>query len=199
MAYSGGAAHTHGWQKRRQRSAADLAGVRETTELCKKSGLPVNIVSGGSTGTYKHRSRERIDRARAGSYVFMDTGCAQVGSKSGDPVYTDFANALTIFITATARHHSNLVTTGYGKSQREAYRQGERQTMAPGSQSGRRVRRPRMESGDPGPELKLGDRVEIVCTNLDTSTNNFDRYYVAEGDRIVDVWPILGRSRAAQR
>ena len=47
--------------------------------------------------------------------------------------------------------------------------------------------------------LKLGDRVEIYCTNLDMSTNAFDRYYVAKGDQIVDVWPIMGRGGAAQR
>ena len=46
---------------------------------------------------------------------------------------------------------------------------------------------------------KLGDRLEIYCTNLDQSTNAFDRYYIAQGDRIVDVWPIMGRSGAAQR
>ena len=46
---------------------------------------------------------------------------------------------------------------------------------------------------------KLGDRLEIYCTNLDQSTNAFDRYYIAQGDKIVDVWPIMGRSGAAQR
>jgi D-serine deaminase-like pyridoxal phosphate-dependent protein len=45
----------------------------------------------------------------------------------------------------------------------------------------------------------MGDRVEIYCTNLDQSTNAFDRYYVAQGDKIVDVWPIMGRGGAAQR
>ena len=31
------------------------------------------------------------------------------------------------------------------------------------------------------------------------STAVYDRYYVARGDRIVDVWPIMGRGGAAQR
>ena len=48
-------------------------------------------------------------------------------------------------------------------------------------------------------DFKLRERVEIYCTNLDTSTNCYDRYYVAKGDQIVDVWPIMGRSGAAQR
>ena len=48
-------------------------------------------------------------------------------------------------------------------------------------------------------DVKLGERVEIYCTTLDMSTNAYDRYYVARGEQIVDVWPIMGRSGAAQR
>ena len=50
-----------------------------------------------------------------------------------------------------------------------------------------------------GRDLKLGETVEIYCTTLDMSTNVYDRYYVARGEQIVDVWPIMGRSGAAQR
>ena len=47
--------------------------------------------------------------------------------------------------------------------------------------------------------FKLGERVEIYTTNLDMTVNNYDRIYVARGERIVDAWPIMGRSGAAQR
>ena len=50
-----------------------------------------------------------------------------------------------------------------------------------------------------GRDLKLGERLEIYCTTLDMSTNVYDRYYVARGEQIVDVWPIMGRSGSAQR
>jgi D-serine deaminase-like pyridoxal phosphate-dependent protein len=52
---------------------------------------------------------------------------------------------------------------------------------------------------DGGRVPKLGERVEVYCTNLDQSTNAFDRYYVTRGDAVVDVWPIMGRGGAAQR
>ena len=48
-------------------------------------------------------------------------------------------------------------------------------------------------------DFKLGERVELYPSNLDMSTNVYDRYYVARGEQIVDVWPIMGRSGAAQR
>ena len=52
MAYSGEAAHTKGFENRKKASMEVLGGARETRDLAKKAGLPVNIMSGGSTGTY---------------------------------------------------------------------------------------------------------------------------------------------------
>ena len=52
---------------------------------------------------------------------------------------------------------------------------------------------------DGNKDFKLGERVELYPSNLDMSTNVYDRYYVARGEQIVDVWPIMGRSGAAQR
>ena len=39
-----------------------------------------------------------------------------------------------------------------------------------------------------GPDVKLGDRLEIYPSNLDMSVNVYDRFYVARGEKIVDVW-----------
>ena len=84
MAYSGNAAHTKTWQARRARSAEDLAGVRETVDLARKAGLPVNIVSGGSTGTYNIDHENGLTELEAGSYVFMDTSYFGIGGKDDD-------------------------------------------------------------------------------------------------------------------
>jgi D-serine deaminase-like pyridoxal phosphate-dependent protein len=48
-------------------------------------------------------------------------------------------------------------------------------------------------------DFKLGERVELYPSNLDMSTSVYDRYYVTRGEKIVDVWPIMGRSGAPQR
>jgi 3-hydroxy-D-aspartate aldolase len=52
MGYSGTASHTHGWEERKKRSKDDLAGLMESVSAARKSGLPVEIVPGGDTGTY---------------------------------------------------------------------------------------------------------------------------------------------------
>ncbi len=198
MAYSGGAAHTKTWEARRKKSAGDLAGVRETVDLARKSGLPVNIVSGGSTGTYNIDRDNGLTELECGSYVFMDTNYFAIGSKDGDAIYKDFKGALTILTTIDSKRHPNEVTTDYGN--KALNRPTDQVKGMPWLQVGSQgAEYGTLKWTEAGRDLKLGERVEIYCTTLDMSTAVYDRYYVARGEQIVDVWPIMGRGGAAQR
>jgi 3-hydroxy-D-aspartate aldolase len=199
MAYSGGAAHTKGFEARKKRSAEVLAGVRESRDLALKAGLPVNIMSGGSTGTYNIDHETGLNELEAGTYVFMDTEYFGVGGHDGDmKMYNDWKPALTVLTTVDVKRRANIVTTDYGtKSQAKVTDMVKGKPWLSVGQQGAEYGAIKWTDGDQEP--KLGDRLEIYCTNLDQSTNNFDRYYVAKGDQIVDVWPIMGRSGAAQR
>lgn len=198
MAYSGGASHTKGFAARKKKTAEDLAGVQETVALSKKAGLPVNIVSGGSTGTYNMDHEYGLTELECGSYVFMDSIYKKVGGKSDDSVYTDFESSLSVLTTVDSKRHPQQVTIDYGNKAML------RPTDQVKGMSWMQVEPQGAEYGilrwkDGGGELKVGDRVEIYCSNLDMSTNCYDRYYIAKGNDIVDVWPIMGRSGAAQR
>jgi D-serine deaminase-like pyridoxal phosphate-dependent protein len=198
MAYSGSAAHTRGWEARRKRSGDDLAHVRESVELARKAGLPKGIVSGGSTGTYNIDHEHGLTELESGSYIFMDTGYITIGSKSGDEVYSDFKNALTVLTTVDSKQHPNVATIDYGKkamnSPTDKVKDMPWLTVAQqGAEYGQ------LKWTEAGREVKVGDRFEIYPTNLDMSTHAYDRYYVARGNQIVDVWSIMGRGGAASR
>lgn len=199
MAYSGGAAKTKGWEARRQKSAKDLAGVQETVELSRKAGLPVQIVSGGSTGTYNIDKENGLNELECGSYIFMDTSYMGVGGKDNNDTYSDFHGALTVLTTVDSKRHPNQVTTDYGNKAMA------RPTDKVKGMAWLQVGNQGAEYGglkwkDGEGDVKLGDRVEIYCTTLDMSTHAYDRYYIARGEQIVDVWPIMGRATgAAQR
>ncbi len=198
MAYAGVAAHTRGFEARRERSRKDMAGPRETVDLCKKAGLPVNVFTGGSTGTYNIDQEVGLTELEVGSYVFMDMRYAPIGSKAGDQTFTDFAFAMSILTTVDEKLHPNQAGIDYGN------KAGVRKTDTVKGMPWIEVAPQGAEYGglkwkDGDKDLKLGDRVEIFCTVLDDSTSYYDRYYVAQGDRIVDVWPIMGRSGAASR
>ncbi len=199
MAYSGAAAHTKGFEARKQKSMDVLAGVRESRDLAKKSGLPVDIMSGGSTGTYNIDHETGLTELESGTYVFMDTEYFIVGGKDGDMKrYNDWQPALTILTTVDSQHHPQIITTDYGN--KALVKKTDEVKGMPwlevGSQ-GAEYGYVKWKDGEQAP--KLGDRLEIYCTNLDQSTNAFDRYYITRGDQVVDVWPIMGRAGAAQR
>lgn len=197
MGYSGGASHTKGWETRREKSVKDIGPVVETAMMCKKAGLNVPIVTGGSTGTYNIDKEIGLTELQAGSYVFMDTLYMYVGSKAGTREYSDFKTSLTVLTTAVSANHKGQVTIDAGnkamlKPTDEVKGRPEIKVENQGAEYG-------ILKWNDGDGLKLGDKVELYCSNLDTSTNVYDRYYVADGDRIIDVWPIMGRGGAVQR
>src|SRR5579872_836867 len=199
MGYSGGASHTKGWAERKKKSQNDLSGLTETVASARKAGLPIEIVTGGSTGTYNIDSETKtLTELEAGSFVFMDTIYRGIGSKNDDKVYTDFGPALTVMTTVISKRHPHQCTIDAGNKAllRPTDQVKDRPEVAvqnQGAEYGILV----WKDGDK--EFNLGERVELYPSNLDMSTNVYDRYYVARGEKIVDVWPIMGRSGAAQR
>ena len=198
MGYSGGASHTHGWEARKKKSTDDVAAMLDTVDLCRKSGLPVEIITGGSTGTYNIDTENHLTELQAGSYIFMDTLYRQIGGKNDEHVYSDFEPALSVMTTVISKTHPNKCAVDYGN--KAMLRTTDEVKGRPGV---------KIESGgaeygmllwnDGDRDIKLAERVEIYPSNLDTSTNVYDRYYVVRGESVVDVWPIMGRSGAARR
>lgn len=197
MAYSGTASHTKNWQTRRERSKADLAGMLETAEMCKKAGIEAPIRTGGSTGTY-NIDVGSLTELQAGSYMFMDTGYIKIGGKSNDGLYDDFAQSLTILTTVISKRHPGQATIDCGikgmvKETDTVKGRPDMKVAAQGAEYGL------LKWTDGDRDLKLGDKMELYPTHLDSTTNVYDRYYIAKGDNIVDAWPVMGRSGAAQR
>jgi D-serine deaminase-like pyridoxal phosphate-dependent protein len=118
----------------------------------------------------------------------MDTAYFAIGGKTDHEVYSDFKGSLSVLTTIDSKRHTNQATIDYGNK-----------AMLRTTDKVKGM--PWIQVGPQGAEYGMlsWKRVEIYCTNLDTSTNCYDRYYVAKGDQIVDVWPIMGRGGAAQR
>jgi D-serine deaminase-like pyridoxal phosphate-dependent protein len=106
--------------------------------------------------------------------------------------------ALTVMTTVISQRHPHLCTIDAGNKAML------RPTDAVKGRPEVKVENQGAEYGilswsDGDRDFKLGERVELYPSNLDMSTNVYDRYYVTRGERIVDVWPIMGRAGAPQR
>ena len=199
MGYSGIASKTHGFRERMQKSREDTSPMLETVAQARAAGLPIEIITGGSTGTYNIDSEIKgLTELQAGSFVFMDTLYREIGGKNDPHVYNDFGMALTVMTSVISRRHAHQCTIDAGN--KALLRPTDRVKGRPevkienqGAEYGILV----WKDGDR--DFKLGERVELYPSNLDMSTNVFDRYYVTRGEQVVDVWPIMGRAGAAQR
>ncbi len=88
---------------------AAVKGIAQTAEMCRKAGLPVEIVSCGGTGTYWITAAQPgITEIQAGGGVFCDVHYAK-----------DFAvehpYALTVMTTVTSRPTPNRIICDAGK------------------------------------------------------------------------------------
>ncbi len=199
MGYSGAASHAPGWENRRNVSRREVAKLLEAAALCRQSGLPVDIVTGGSTGTYNIDSEiEGITELQAGSYALMDSLYHGIGAKNGSATYDDFACALTVLTRVISRKYPNKATIDAGNKSLT------RETDLVKDWPGVRVRPAGAEYGmlvwqDADREPRLGDLAELIPSNLDMSVNTFDRMYVCRGDAVVDVFSVLGRRGPAQK
>ena len=193
--YCGKSSHVHGFEARRRHSQESMAAPLETFSRMQQEGLPVEIFSGCSTGTYNIDSEiEGITEMQAGSYVFMDLDYMRIGGRGGE-VYDDFDPALTVLSTVTSRNLSSQATLDAGL---KAFSTDRSFGPRPVGIEGAGFRWGGDEHGiltleATGAEVRLGDKLEFYPPHCDPTVNLYDRIYCTRGDQVVEVWPILAR------
>jgi 3-hydroxy-D-aspartate aldolase len=194
--YSGASAHVNTFDARRSHSVEKMTPVLETFANLKKRGLPVEIMSGGSTGTYNiDADLEGMTELQCGSYVFMDVEYRACGGKSG-AVYEDFAPSLTVMATVISKTYSDRATTDAGikafATDRAKHvpeiKGATGVTMGYGGDE-----HGVLTFNNPSREFKIGDRIEFIIPHCDPNVNLFDRIYCVRGENVVDVWHTVGR------
>ena len=159
----------------------------------RKRGFPVEIMSGGSTGTYNiDGTLPGMTELQVGSYVFMDVEYRDIGGKDG-PIYQDFAHSLTVLSTVVSKSHTELATVDAGLKAFATDRQ-----FGPEAKdiSGVTYHFGGDEHGilsltQPSREIQLGDKLEFLVPHCDPNVNLYDRAFCIRGDRVEVVWPIV--------
>lgn len=196
--YAGHCAHVMGWAARRAASRAAMAPLAETRRLLEKAGVPVEIVAGGSTGTFDiDVEMPELTELQAGSYCVMDIDYRRIGSRAGD-ANTAFEMALTVVATAVSVPARDRAMVDAGL---KAF-----STDKPFPPEA--VERPGIEYGfagdehgrltltDPDRPVQLGERIEFFPPHCDPTINLYDRIHVIRDGEVVDVWPIAARGRS---
>jgi D-serine deaminase-like pyridoxal phosphate-dependent protein len=197
-AYAGQAAHVVGWEKRRQTSNGALSPVKLTARLLEESGLSLQVVTGGSTGTYDIDSElDCYTELQCGSYSVMDLEYRGIGGRDSDEFH-DFGMALTVMATVISVRSNDLAIVDAGTKSFSTDR-----PLVPVA-----VDRPGLTyswAGDEHGRLtvaksteapRLGERIRFYPPHCDPTINLFDRIYVLRDEQPIDIWTIAARGRS---
>lgn len=171
----------------RERQAREaMAALVHTADLLRRDGLACSVVSAGGTGTYDITGRfPGVTEVQAGSYALMDTDYQSVG--------VPFEQAFWVLGTVISAPAADRIVADCGH--KAATKDHGLPTVA--GIEGAVVRALNDEHATiavpSGHRARIGDRLRLVPSHTDPTINLHDVFYVIEGERVVDVWPIAAR------
>lgn len=183
--YSVLGSHAGGLEERQKVSRRVFRGVDDTLGAMLRRGLPVEIVSGGSTGTWDIDTKVAdLTELQAGSYVFMDMAYAKEG--------VAFPHALTVLGTVVSANHDGFVTVDAGT---KAFATDRGYPPSAVGLEGAGFRWGGDEFGyvdliGASAKPELGERLRFLPPHCDPTVNLYDRIYACRGSQVEAVWPV---------
>jgi D-serine deaminase-like pyridoxal phosphate-dependent protein len=166
--------------------------------MIEAAGLPVEIVAGGSTGTWDiDVELPGLTELQAGSYCVMDLEYRRIGSRAGTTL-GEFEMALTVIATVVSTPTTDRAMVDAGLKSfstdkpfppESVERPGIEFSFA-GDEHGR------LTVTDPSRPPRLGERIEFFPPHCDPTINLYDRIYAMRGDTVEAVWEIAARGRS---
>jgi 3-hydroxy-D-aspartate aldolase len=184
--YGGHLQHLPGRERRVAATAESTARLRSIIDALESEGHPVDIRTGGGTGTATiDLELGCLNELQCGSYVFMDR---EYRDALGDDPEGRFAQSLTISTTVISTNQTGFVTLDAGL---KAMATDAGVPLLVGSNDPSRYQFFGDEQGllvrSPDESLERGDRVELVPPHCDPTVDRYDVMWLVRGDAVVDV------------
>lgn len=188
QAYEGHVVYTNDFDQRAARVRESMAQAVQTRRLIEDRGIPVGVISGGATSTYRITGLiDGVDEIQAGTYPTMDWRYAELAP--------EFEIALSILTRVISKRPGAAVldvgSKGVGSDFGPPRIQGspEVEIGFPLSEEHCIVRR--------APDWRLGQTVHLIPSHACTTSNLYREIYVHENGRVQDVWPIEASGKLA--
>ena len=183
QAYAGHISHMESQAQRESLTAANCKKVAGLVSYLNENGVPVNTVSGGSTGTAQIKARQNLyTELQAGSYIFMDAAY--------DKLATPFKNALFLLTTVVSAKEGLAVVDSGVKTC--GVDQGMPRFV--GVETGQIVAsEEHFQLHQPSRALKIGELLRMIPAHCCSTVNLHDRIYLVENDKVIDRLWITGR------
>ena len=190
MGYEGHCADEPDPERRMELTTAAMQRLTAFAGRAHELGLPMEIVSAGSTGTFGVTGAiPGITEVQAGSYVVMD--------RFHEPLTEGFGFALTVVSTAVSVH-GDLAVFDAGRKSIGADLRSPSAPEAPGEGGADGVlafiNEEHVGFRYPGrAPFRVGDRVALIPGYAPVTVNQFAAYHVVREGTVVDVWRVRAR------
>jgi D-serine deaminase-like pyridoxal phosphate-dependent protein len=172
----------------RDRESMEL--LMSAVEAIRGAGLPVEIVSGGGTGTYKSfGNHPEVTEVQVGSYVFMDAQYRRA--------VTDFEVSGTVLSTVMSRPSANRAVLDGGMKAISTDQWPPVVTSVEGvevNSASDEHMVVTLTSSD-ARQLRPGDKVQIIPGHNDTTVNLHSHLFGLRNDKLETVWEVSARGR----
>lgn len=181
-------------EEKRDQTIAAISGLIESRALIEADGMTVGIVSGGGSGNYMFASSlDGFTELQAGGGCLMDPFYGKLCHLEE----MGFEYALTILTTVTSRPTPERVITDAGFKTLSAREEADPILLGqPGVEfvylsAEHGVWR----RGADSPEIRIGDRLEIIPDYHDTTTFRHDAFVGMRGDVVEAIIPLAARGK----
>ena len=172
--------------------------LKRTLDAFSDAGLPVSIVSGGSTPTaYEGSLFYGVNEVRPGTYIFNDRNTVAVAACALD----DCALSVLVTVVSNAVPGHAVVDGGSKTFSYDRFQGGDGSGFGivkedPSAQ----VERFSEEHGHLNIErserrYRIGERLSIIPNHVCTTVNMHDEIYGVRGERVEEVWRVEGRGK----
>lgn len=163
----------------------------QTKQQFLQAGLCCDIVSAGGTGSLSYATQcEAITELQSGGGIFGDPFYTRMPGVSG------YEPALTLLTTIVSRPALERAVIDAG---RKAITGEMHPPLVKDFSDARVVMHSAehivLELGPESQNLRIGDHVELIVGYADFTTPLHDEFLCFRGDRLVAIWPIVGRGK----
>lgn len=199
--YAGNLQHISSYNDRLNASLSIMNKAGAVATELKAQGYCCDIVTGTGTGTYDiDVQAKEVTEIQPGSYTVMDVEYNAIGSKETSGEFKKFSNSMTLLTSVISNNQPNHVTVDAGlkalylndHKPKIINHQGLQYDWGGFGDEHGKVLLNASETNHP----KLGDVLEVIVPHCDPTINLFDKFFIVDGDQVIDHWAIDLRGKS---
>jgi D-serine deaminase-like pyridoxal phosphate-dependent protein len=193
MGYEGGMGKFPKFEERKEATHRAMKPLVDTAKMIRKAGIDVSFVSAGSTGTWNITGDyPGVNEVQAGCYALMDVSYRRLEG-------VGMENALSVLTTVISTPYPGKAITDIGQKGTSTASTGSGGGIPEVTGiTGVEVQKLNVEHchlllKNPSKEVRVGDKIQLIPFEVDTTVNLYDKMYATRNGRVEAEWKIMAR------